>query len=197
MYLKNKIIEGEYEAGERLIERELASELNISRTPIREALFSLETEGFVKTVPRKGVIVATFSREEVLEIFTILSTLEPLAAKLAAQKLDEKTKELFLIKIIELEKMMEKNNEQQLEEVHLEFNNLLYQASHNSKLLEILTGLTDYIRIFANKGYETPGRREESMKEHLEIMKAVCEKEIERAEFLTKIHIENSKKSVF
>ena len=51
------ILEGEFQAGDRLIERELAGKLEISRTPIREALFRLESQGFVKTVPRKGVVV--------------------------------------------------------------------------------------------------------------------------------------------
>ena len=82
LYLKDMILEGEFQAGERLAERELAEKLKISRTPIREALFRLESQGFVKTVPRKGVIVADISEKEIVEVFTILSSLEVLAAKL-------------------------------------------------------------------------------------------------------------------
>ena len=54
LYLKKNILEGEFQAGDRLIERELATKLKISRTPIREALFRLETQGFVKTVQKRG-----------------------------------------------------------------------------------------------------------------------------------------------
>src|SRR5574342_1416920 len=92
LFLKEMILEGELKSGDRLIERELAERLNISRTPIREALFRLESQGFVKTVPRKGVIVADISEKEIIEVFTILSSLEVLAAKLAVQKLDDETK---------------------------------------------------------------------------------------------------------
>src|SRR3954464_9200778 len=97
LYLKELILEGEFKAGDRLIERELAERLKISRTPIREALFRLESQGFVKTVPRKGVIVADINDKEIIEVFTILSSLEALAAKLAIQKLDDETKSKFEI----------------------------------------------------------------------------------------------------
>ncbi|MFL6559239.1 MAG: GntR family transcriptional regulator, partial [Bacillus sp. (in: firmicutes)] len=96
IHIKDLILEGEFKTGDRLVERELAERLNISRTPIREALFRLESQGFVKTVPRKGVIVADISEKEIIEVFTILSSLEVLAAKLAAQKLDDETKSKFV-----------------------------------------------------------------------------------------------------
>src|SRR5574342_246389 len=99
LYLKEMILEGEFKAGDRLIERELAVKLNISRTPIREALFRLESQGFVKTVPRKGVIVSNISDEDIMEVFTILSSLEVLAAKLAAKKMTDEIQKEFDQKI--------------------------------------------------------------------------------------------------
>ncbi|WP_408007936.1 GntR family transcriptional regulator [Pseudalkalibacillus sp. A8] len=193
-YLKDLILEGEFKPGDRLIERELATKLNISRTPIREALFRLESQGFVKTVPRKGVIVSNISEEEVIEVFTILSSLEVLAAKLAAQKMDEATQKEFDKKIKELEEL-EKNDHEDFDNEHINMNLLLYKASKSPKLYEILSGLTDYIQMSANMGYETPGRRKESLREHIQIMKALRDKEVEMAEYQTKIHIENSKKA--
>src|SRR5437764_6610157 len=111
LYLKELILEGEFNAGDRLIERELASKLNISRTPIREALFRLETQGFVKTVPRKGVVVSNISENEVIEVFTILSSLEVLAVKLAAQKMDHETQQILDQKIKELRALEEQAEE--------------------------------------------------------------------------------------
>ena len=194
IYLKDLILGGEYKPGDRLIEREVASKLNISRTPIREALFRLESQGFVKTVPRKGVIVSNISEEEVIEVFTILSSLEVLAAKLAAQKMDDEIQSEFNEKIEKLE-AMEKGEEDGIDTEHIEMNLLLYKAAKSQKLFDILSGLTDYIQMSANMGYETPGRRKESLKEHIQIMKAVRDKEADMAEYLTKIHIENSKKA--
>ncbi|WP_257352181.1 GntR family transcriptional regulator [Pseudalkalibacillus decolorationis] len=194
LHLKSLIINGEFKPGDRLIERELADKLKISRTPIREALFRLESQGFVKTVPRKGVIVDNITENEVIEVFTILASLEVLAAKLAAQKMDEQTSKEFDSIIFKLENI-DKLTDEEISHIHIDTNRVLYKAAKSPKLYEMLTGLLDYIRLFANTSYETPGRQEQSMKEHLDIMKAVRNKEAEMAEYMTKIHIENSKKA--
>jgi DNA-binding GntR family transcriptional regulator len=194
LYLKELILEGEFNTGDRLVERELAEKLKISRTPIREALFRLESQGFVKTVPRKGVVVSHLSNDEIIEVFTILSSLEVLAVKLAAQKLDDQTKNEFEFYIEKLKSALA-GDESNFAELHIEINYFLYKSAKSPKLYEILTGLMDHIRAFAKVGYEKPGRRERSMEEHREIMQAICNREFEMAEYLTKIHIENSKKA--
>lgn len=195
LYIKDLILEGEFKTGDRLVERELAERLNISRTPIREALFRLESQGFVKTVPRKGVIVADISEKEIIEVFTILSSLEVLAVKLAIQKLDDETKGKFLACIKKVEECLQDKNGVDYADLHSELNYLLYSSAKNTKLYEILSGLSDYIRAFAKKGYKKPGRAEQSMEEHLKIMEAIINEESDMAEYLTKIHIENSKKA--
>ncbi|WP_404324038.1 GntR family transcriptional regulator [Cytobacillus firmus] len=194
LYLKKLILEGEYQAGDRLVERELAAKLNISRTPIREALFRLESQGFVKTVPRKGVVISNISEDEVLEVFTILSSLEVLAVKLAAQRMDSGTQQELDLKIKELIELSEQY-EENFNSEHIQMNRLINKASKSPKLYEILSGLIDFIHMAANMGYETPGRRKDSLKEHIDIMKALRDKDAEIAEYLMRIHIENSKKA--
>ncbi|GAB7386371.1 GntR family transcriptional regulator [Bacillaceae bacterium] len=194
-YLKNAILEGTYKAGDRLVERELAEKLNISRTPIREALLKLESQGFVRTLPRKGVVVAEISHEEILEIFTILSALEVLAVKLAAQKMDQQTMEKLDEAIEKIDRVLKGELDVDIMQFHLEINETLYKAAKSPKLYELLIGLMDYIRAFAHLGYETPGRMRRSMEEHRDIMLAVKNREAEMAEYLTRIHIENSKKA--
>jgi DNA-binding GntR family transcriptional regulator len=194
LYLKKTILEGEFQAGDRLIERELAAKLKISRTPIREALFRLESQGFVKTVPRKGVVVSDISENEVIEVFTILASLEVLAVKLAAQKMDNETRQELDQKIQELN-LLEQQSEEDFNFEHIQMNRLINKASKSPKLFEILSGLIDYIHMAANMGYETPGRRKESLKEHIGIMKSLHDQDVEIAEYLMRIHIENSKKA--
>lgn len=194
MYLKELILEGEFKAGDRLIERELAAKLNISRTPIREALFRLESQGFVKTVPRKGVVISNISENEVIEVFTILASLEVLAVKLAAQRMDKETQKELDQKIQELMEL-EERAEENFNFEHIQMNRLINKASKSPKLFEILSGLIDYIHMAANMGYETPGRRKVSLKEHIDIMKALRDRDTEIAEYLMRIHIENSKKA--
>ncbi|MFL6560101.1 MAG: GntR family transcriptional regulator, partial [Bacillus sp. (in: firmicutes)] len=140
IYLKEMILEGELKAGDRLIERELAGKLGISRTPIREALFRLESQGFVKTVPRKGVVVSNISENEVIEVFTILSSLEVLAVKLAAGRMDKDTQLELDQKIEELMELKDQAEENfNLE--HIQMNRLINKASKSPKLFEILSGL--------------------------------------------------------
>ncbi len=195
LYLKELILEGELKAGDRLVERELAEKLNISRTPIREALFRLESQGFVQTVPRKGVIVSEISEKEILEVFTILSSLEVLAANLTIQKLNDETIERYKDYIKKVEASLQDEGDTDYSSLHSELNYLIYSSAKNTKLYEILSGLSDYIRAFAKIGYKQKGRAIQSMKEHLEIMEAIIHQETERAEYLTKIHIENSKRA--
>jgi DNA-binding GntR family transcriptional regulator len=195
IHIKDLILEGEFKTGDRLVERELAERLNISRTPIREALFRLESQGFVKTVPRKGVIVADISEKEIIEVFTILSSLEVLAAKLAVQKLDDETKSKFVEYSKKVEDCLKNQKDTDFTPLHGELNHLLYSSAKSAKLYEMLSGLSDYIRAFAKTGYKNPGRAVQSMEEHLRIMEAIINQEIEMAEYLTKIHIENSRKA--
>ncbi len=194
-YLKNAILEGEYKAGDRLVERELADKLKISRTPIREALLRLESIGLVKTVPRKGVVVTEVSYEEILEVFTILSTLEAVAVKLACQKLDEATKSKIDEMVKQIDSVLTGEKQCDIFQFHIDMHEEFYKTAKSPKLCEILVGLVDYIRAFANIGYERPGRMKQAMEEHRQILVAVSNREDELAEYLSKIHIENSKKA--
>ncbi|MGN2639268.1 GntR family transcriptional regulator [Nocardia takedensis] len=89
--LKRRIIEVELRPGARLVERDLAAELAVSRIPLREALRMLATEGLVLLVPSKGALVATFSPADVRDLFDIREVLESLAARLAAERATPET----------------------------------------------------------------------------------------------------------
>jgi DNA-binding GntR family transcriptional regulator len=195
-YVKQMIVSGKLKAGERIIERELADQLSISRTPVREALFRLESQGFVKTIPRKGVIVASISPEQVLEVFMILSVLSGLAVKLAAQKMDEEQKRTLDSTIREIEDVLNgKANDKDIGEFHINIIDTVVKAAKSPKLHELISGLFEYIRAFAHIGQQQPGRQKESLKEHHRIALAVRNGEAELAENLAKVHIENSKKA--
>jgi DNA-binding GntR family transcriptional regulator len=193
-YLKSAILLGEFKAGERLIERELADKLHVSRTPIREALLRLETQGFVKTIPRKGVVVMEISQDEILEIFTIVSALEVLAVKLIAQKMNEETEQIFRQLIAKIDRVLE-NQEEDVAEFHMEIKETMHRAARSPRLYEMLSDLSDYIQVFASRGYEIPGRKRKALEEHRDILEAICNREYELAEYLTRIHFENAKRA--
>jgi DNA-binding GntR family transcriptional regulator len=84
--LRDRIITGEYAPGERLTEERLAEDFGVSRNPVREALRTAEAEGFVHVLPRRGVVVATPDETTMRDLFAVRSQLEPLAARLAAER---------------------------------------------------------------------------------------------------------------
>lgn len=84
--LRERILTQVLVPGQRLVERELSAELEVSRIPLREAIVQLETEGLVRVVPRRGAFVAAFSRKDLEDFFAIRQALEPLAARLSAER---------------------------------------------------------------------------------------------------------------
>lgn len=84
--IRQRIADGRLSPGSKMVERELAAELGVSRVPVREALRTLETEGFVQVVPRRGVIVRRLSRRDVEELFDVREALEVLATRRAAER---------------------------------------------------------------------------------------------------------------
>ena len=197
-YIKQAIVSGVYKSGERIVERELADQLNVSRTPIREALFRLESQGFVKTLPRKGVVVSTLSPDEVVEIFTILSALESLAMKQAAVKAEPAHREEMNRIAEEIEKALAQPDGDYDDErwrFHFAINDVVCRAAKSPRLAAMNDGLSDYIRSFVQVGYDLPGRKRKATEEHRDLIKAVRDGEADLAEHLTKIHVENSKKA--
>jgi DNA-binding GntR family transcriptional regulator len=197
-YIKNAILQGELKAGERIVERDLAEKLHISRTPIREALFRLESLGFVKTLPRKGVVVSRMTSEEIIEVFTILSTLQGLAVKLAAQKLNSEHQKNLEQLIHRIDRFLEEDHSSEdSSQLHLEIIDTILRAAQSPRLYEMLTSLFEYIRAFAHVSQDSVDHRKRSFEEHREIATAILSRNGELAESLTKIHIENSKKTYF
>ncbi|CAB4699817.1 MAG: FCD domain-containing protein [Actinobacteria bacterium] len=87
--IRARIIGLDYSPGERLVERDLAAELEVSRIPLREAIARLQTDGLVVSIPRQGAIVAPFGADEVRDLFDVRESLEVLSFRLAAERVDE------------------------------------------------------------------------------------------------------------
>src|ERR1700730_12180845 len=135
------------QAGEvRLDERQLASDLGISRTPVREAMAQLEREGFVRSVPRRGIYVVRKTRAEVIELITAWAALESMAARLITQKATD-------LEIAELRKMFTKfengrlhANLDEYSEVNIEFHQTIIRMSRNRILIDLAEDLCAHMR---------------------------------------------------
>ena len=141
--LRQAILKGELEPGERLMEIQLAERLGVSRTPIREAIRKLELEGLVLMVPRKGAEVARISEKSLREVLEVRRSLEELAIELACQKItDEQIGELEAAEAVFAE-AVQKGDPMTIAESDESYHDVIYQATENGRLVQILNNLRE------------------------------------------------------
>ena len=143
--LRQAIITGEFAPGERLMEISLANRLGVSRTPVREAIRKLELEGFVVMIPRRGTYVADISIKDINEVYEIRTSLDVLAAGLAAERINDDELETLQRLLVEIGQHIEENNMDKIVEVDIAFHDVLYQASRNERILNIINKMREQI----------------------------------------------------
>lgn len=187
--LKEAILTGRLKPGERLMEVQLAEEMGVSRTPVREAIRKLELEGLVVMVPRKGAYVSDLSLKDAAEVFEIRSSLEGLAAALAAERItDEEIKALDKV-ICDIIEAREKGDTETIIKKDMEFHQILFNASRNKRLAQIINNLKEQIDRFRIQSFTNPVRSQSVLSEHKAILSAIKQGDAENAEKLAKAHI--------
>ncbi|MBS4534740.1 GntR family transcriptional regulator [Clostridium sp. D2Q-14] len=190
--LRSTIIKGKIPVGERIIEKEYADRLNISRTPIREALKRLELEELVEYIPKFGVVVKRISKKDVIEIYKIRHSLEVLAAVNAMENIT--SSEIQEIKDL-LNLTEQKNNEGRVEEVIVlfgEFNFKIYKASKMNRLASMISKLNEYLQRFRDISIKDNKRRKSGLIEHKQILQAIIDKDKARVDKLIQRHLDYS-----
>ncbi|HHW44176.1 FCD domain-containing protein [Desulfofundulus thermobenzoicus] len=193
--LREAIIQGRLKPGERLMEVQLAEEMGVSRTPVREAIRKLELEGFVVMVPRKGAYVAGISVKDIVDVFEVRAAMEGLAAGLAAERITDE-------ELDELERALLKTTEvsgksiDALVESDTKFHEIIYRASRNERLVQIISNLSDQIQRFRTTSLSQPGRTRLALEEHKHIVEAISDRNVELAQALAREHIENAEQSL-
>ena len=187
--IKEAILKGRIKPGERLMEVQLAEEMGVSRTPVREAIRKLELEGLVVMVPRKGAYVSGLTMKDAAEVFEIRSSLEGLAAALAAERItDDEIKMLDKI-LSEITKASEKGDAETVIKKDVEFHQILFNASRNERLAQIVNNLKEQIDRFRIQSFSNPLRVKNVVSEHKAIIDAIKQGDSESAEKLAKAHI--------
>lgn len=193
--MREAIISGVLKPGERLMEIQLGEEMGVSRTPVREAIRKLELEGFVVMIPRKGAYVAGVTHKDVADVFEIRAALEGLAAGLAAERVTEE--EIEQMERILLFKEGEEIDLAEVVESDTDFHALVYKASRNERLVQILGNLREQIQRFRATSLAVPGRVKDAIEEHRAIVEALARHDIEAAQELATAHIVNAENVMF
>lgn len=178
---------GALKPGTRLRESELAEWLGSSRTPVREALNRLQTEGLVVQEPRRGMIIAQLDHNMVAELYVMREVLEGTAARLAARHASD-VEIAMLREIAERDKAFD-NDPVKLARNNRLFHETLYRASHNRYLLKTLSMLRESMALLGQTTLTLAGRSETAFNEHDAIVSAIEKHDASAAEEACRAHI--------
>jgi DNA-binding GntR family transcriptional regulator len=182
---------GDLSRGQKVDEKHLSELLGVSRTPVREALRVLQSEGLVDLIPHKGAYVTQPSIEEIQDLFEVMSVLEGTCAKLAASRM---TKEDFN-KLETLHRSLEKHFRKRDHEAYLETNHyvhlIIQELSGNKVLNDVLNGLRQKVLLYRHRQLYHKDRFEKSMQEHRLILEALQKRNSSQAEGAMKKHLGN------
>jgi len=172
----------------RLDERQLASDLGVSRTPVREALAQLEREGFVRSVPRRGNYVVRKTRSEVIELITAWAALEGMAARLATQNASEDEIAALRRMFTTFEGGEVQAKLDEYSEVNIEFHQAIIRMSHNRVLIDMAENLFTHMRMIRRKTIGELDRADKSIHDHMNIIEALEARDTEHAGELVRSH---------
>ncbi|MFI6348611.1 GntR family transcriptional regulator [Streptomyces sp. NPDC050560] len=185
--LHEGIINGEYSAGESLVETALAAQFGISRTPVREALRRLEQDGLVERGSR-GMQVSRRSPEEILEIYEVRIILETAAARSAA----EKRTALDLMRLEQLHETMQSippDDPDRLATTNRKFHEVIWSMSHNATLIDLLKRLHAHLIRYRKTTLTYQNRWQTVLEEHSRLIEAIKEGDSERAARIAEHHM--------
>ena len=185
--LRRNILDGELPPGHRLRSDVLANELKVSRTPVREALRKLESEGLVDA-SRSGLVVRQSSEEDLVEIFYLREALEGMAARLAAENATRAEIDELHALFEDMEAVAARGDIALVRKLTGEFHLLVCRASHNKRLIQSLQGLLDHVRQAQSSTLYMPGRPADALKEHRALLRAIEKRDPDLAETLARQH---------
>ncbi|WP_372451846.1 GntR family transcriptional regulator [Streptomyces oryzae] len=196
--MRGRIISGEIEPGRPLSELALAEEFGVSRTPVREALKQLQTEGLVEIRPRVGTFVTTPSRRELTELFEMKELLEGAAARLLAQRGRVPEIDRLQENLKEADAAVARDDRERYAELVGEFHDLLITGADNNKLeahYRMLMNQLAYSRL-VKTSLSRPGRPLQSDREHHLVVELITEKDGDSAEQVMREHVRASRRAL-
>jgi DNA-binding GntR family transcriptional regulator len=189
--LREAILRGYFKPGQKLDQHVIANLLNVSRSPVREALRTLTAEGLVQTVPHRGSIVAQLSLAELEEICLLRGMVESMAARLAVPKLDGEQIAKLKVMLAELnattdlDRWIDLNNQ---------FHYTIYQAANLPRFLALIRRLRNTMAPYLREYITTSDHMEAARLGHKRIFEACASQDPELAEEETRKQLERSKK---
>ena len=194
--LRQAILKGELEPGERLMEIQLAERLGVSRTPIREAIRKLELEGLVLMIPRRGAEVAKISEKNLRDVLEVRRSLEELAIDLACQRIQEEELETLREAQKEFAAAIAAGDAMEIAQTDEKFHEIIYSGTGNQKLMQILSNLREQMYRYRLEYIKDANKRQILLVEHEQILKALSLRHVQEARLAVREHIDNQEITV-
>ena len=194
--LRQAILKGELKPGERLMEIALAEKLGVSRTPIREAMRKLELEGLVVMIPRRGAQVANITEKDLNDVLEVRIALENVAIEKACTRMSKEDRGRLWLAAKEFERTMAEGNLVRLAEADVAFHEIIYRASDNKRLNQVLNNLREQIYRYRVEYLKEEETRNVLVKEHEELTKAIRQRDVKKAQEISFRHIENQRRAI-
>lgn len=186
--IKEMIVNGQFKPNEHIEEKVLAGLINMSKTPIREAINTLEQEGWVQIVPRKGIFVSEITLKDIKDIFQVRENIEPLILEMSFANLDDRRLMALREGFISNEELSQKK----LDEMDHELHQYILEACNNRHIIKMMENVYEHNQRLRFLLEKTTERRESTLEEHIKILDALLAKDLEKAREETLRHIVNS-----
>lgn len=190
--LKTAVLAGQFSSGERLLEHDIARAMQVSRTPVREALKRLEAEGLLEALPKQGLVIKEYTDDDIREIYIIRETLECLAAEFAA--INATMAEIALMEsyVADMDRLDENTDTSAVMDAHRCFSDAYNRASHMPTLVRLIESLKEQITRFRSVSLSGGSRRTSAREEHKGLLEALKRRNPELASALTREHVRNA-----
>ena len=194
--LRQAILKGELKPGERLLEIALAERLGVSRTPVREAMRKLEQEGLVVMIPRRGAQVANITEKDLNDVLEVRIALENVAIEKACARMTEEEMRRLWLAAKEFEHTIAEGNLVKLAEADVAFHEVIYQASDNKRLIQVLNNMREQIYRYRVEYLKDETIYPRLLKEHKDIAESLRRKDKSRASETMREHVKNQAEAV-
>jgi DNA-binding GntR family transcriptional regulator len=193
-YLKSDLLSGRFAPGERLTEEHLAKSLGVSRTPVREALHKLESEGLVKPLESRGFYVARDSREEMEDLFDIRAALEGYAIRLICERITEETIQQLNELIKKAEDALARKKLDEIFDYNTQFHDVLHSViSRQTRFHNLIADTRKYVLRYRKDSLHYLDGARRTINGHKKILLAISLKDPDLCERVMRHHIREAK----
>lgn len=194
--LRLRIITGTISGGARLVESSIASEMQVSRTPVREALHKLTLEGLLYSIPRAGYIVEEMSDADIQDLFDTRMAIEQIAARWAVRKITPQELEQLDMNLKRMDEVLRSGLTKKMSGLDVEFHNIIYRASRSKNLYRICKNLSDYTLKYRMALIHLPEAAEQTKADHRMIYEALASRDADRIDDAVQGHLGHARKNI-